>query len=66
MASHVNDPTAFIAVSRYSPASAGLTSVIVSDGLSLLVSNSFPSHSSKSIVLLFLVQKNVFIPGESS
>lgn len=51
IASLVNDPTSFIAVSRYSPASTGPTFVIVSDGLSVLVSDSLPLHSSKSIVL---------------
>lgn len=66
MGSLVVDPTAFLAVSRYSPASQGSTFVIVSDGLSILISDSFPPLSSEFSLSSFLVQKVSRTLGELS
>lgn len=66
MTSLVVDPIAFMAVSRYSPASLGLTFLIVSDGLSILISDSFPPLSSVFSLSLFLVQNVSRTSGELS
>lgn len=62
----LDSPTEFVAVSWYSPASCGLTLLIISDGSLIVTPESFPPLPGMSSFCLFFVQNTSWSWGDFS